>query len=315
MKVTLAPMEGVVDHLMRDILTRVGGFDLCVTEFVRVVEQLLPEKVFYKYCPELRENGLTSSGVPVKVQLLGNHPDYLAENAVRAIELGSRGIDLNFGCPAKTVNKSKGGAVLLQEPETLYKVVKAVRDAVPAEQSVSAKIRLGYNDKSLAFENAQAIESAGADLLTIHARTRDEAYDPPAHWHWIAKIKYRIDIPIVANGEIWDRQSALACQADSECDDIMIGRGALSMPNLAHVVRGQQEPMSWHDVLKLLLSYSDYEIKGDKGRYFPNRIKQWLRYLTRQYAEAQQLYLQLRVLKNTPEIINLLKQQTELVMI
>jgi tRNA-dihydrouridine synthase C len=308
-------MEGVVDHLMRDILTRVGGFDLCVTEFVRVVEQLLPEKVFYKYCPELRENGLTSSGVPVKVQLLGNHPDYLAENAVRAIELGSRGIDLNFGCPAKTVNKSKGGAVLLQEPETLYKVVKAVRDAVPAEQSVSAKIRLGYNDKSLAFENAQAIESAGADLLTIHARTRDEAYDPPAHWHWIAKIKYRIDIPIVANGEIWDRQSALACQADSECDDIMIGRGALSMPNLAHVVRGQQEPMSWHDVLKLLLSYSDYEIKGDKGRYFPNRIKQWLRYLTRQYAEAQQLYLQLRVLKNTPEIINLLKQQTELVMI
>lgn len=309
MKVTLAPMEGVVDHLMRDILTRVGGFDLCVTEFVRVVEQLLPEKVFYKYCPELHEDGLTPSGVPVKVQLLGNHPGYLAENALRAIELGSRGIDLNFGCPAKTVNKSKGGAVLLQEPETLYKVVKAVRDAVPVEHSVSAKVRLGYNDKSLAFENAQAIEAAGADLLTIHARTRDEAYDPPAHWHWIAKIKYRVDIPIVANGEIWDRPSALACQADSECDDIMIGRGALSMPNLAHVVKGKSEPMLWSDVLKLLLNYSECEIKGDKGRYFPNRIKQWLRYLTRQYQEAQQLYVSLRVLKNTPDIVHLLEQK------
>ena len=309
MKVTLAPMEGVVDHLMRDLLTRVGGFDLCVTEFVRVVEQLLPEKVFYKYCPELRHNGLTPSGVPVKVQLLGNHPEYLAENAVRAIELGSRGIDLNFGCPAKTVNKSKGGAVLLQEPETLYKVVKAVRNAVPQEHRVSAKIRLGYNDKSLAFENAQAIESAGADLLTIHARTRDEAYDPPAHWHWIAKIKYRVSIPIIANGEIWDRESALACQSDSECNDIMVGRGALSMPNLGHVVRGHQTPMPWEDVIQLLLRYSEYEIKGDKGRYFPNRIKQWMRYLTRQYMDAQSLYLRLRVLKNTSDIITLLEKQ------
>ncbi|TDF41408.1 tRNA dihydrouridine(16) synthase DusC [Alteromonadaceae bacterium M269] len=311
MQVTLAPMEGVVDHLMRDMLTRVGGFDLCVTEFVRVVEQLLPKKVFYKYCPELYENGYTPAGVPVKVQLLGNHPEYLAENAERAIELGSHGVDLNFGCPAKTVNKSKGGAVLLQEPETLYKVVKAVREAVPREHSVSAKIRLGYNDKSLAFENAQAIESAGADLLTIHARTRDEAYDPPAHWHWIAKIKYRVDIPIVANGEIWGRESALACQAESECEDIMIGRGALSMPNLAHVVKGHQEPMLWCDVLDLLLSYSEYEIKGDKGCYFPNRIKQWLRYITRQYEEAQSLYLRLRVLKSTPEIIDLLNKERQ----
>ena len=81
------------------------------------------------------------------------------------------------------------------------------------------------------------------------------------------------------------------------------------MPNLAHVVRGNQEPMTWQQVIQLLLSYSEYEIKGDKGRYFPNRIKQWLRYLTRQYEPAQLLYKELRVLKETPDIVALLQQQ------
>ena len=146
MKVMLAPMEGVVDHLMRDMLTRVGGFDQCVTEFVRVVDQKIPKKTFYRLCPELHNGGKTPAGVPVRVQLLGQHPQWLAENAQTAIELGAPGVDLNFGCPAKTVNKSKGGAVLLKETQTLYDIVKAVRDAVPAEIPVSAKIRLGFED-------------------------------------------------------------------------------------------------------------------------------------------------------------------------
>lgn len=161
MKVMLAPMEGVVDHLMRDMLTHVGGFDRCVTEFVRVVDQKLPNKIFYRICPELRKGGKTAAGVPVRVQLLGQHPQWLAENAKTAIELGSPGIDLNFGCPAKTVNKSKGGAVLLKETETLFEIVREVRSAVPDEHPVSAKIRLGFEDKSLAVENAIAISEAG----------------------------------------------------------------------------------------------------------------------------------------------------------
>ena len=135
-------MEGVVDHLMRDMLTRVGGFDLCVTEFMRVVENKLSKKTLYRLCPELRNGAKTPSGVPVRVQLLGQHPQWLAENAQLAVELGSPGIDLNFGCPAKTVNKSKGGAVLLQTPEVLYDIVKEVRSAVPESLPVTAKYAL-----------------------------------------------------------------------------------------------------------------------------------------------------------------------------
>ncbi|MDO6476800.1 tRNA dihydrouridine(16) synthase DusC [Alteromonas sp. 1_MG-2023] len=310
MRILLAPMEGVVDHLMRDMLTRVGGFDLCVTEFVRVVDQKLPHKTFYKLCPELHNGSVTPSGVPVRVQLLGQHPEWLAENAQTAVELGSPGVDLNFGCPAKTVNKSKGGAVLLKETETLYNIVKAVRAAVPADQPVTAKIRLGFEDKSLAIENAIAITEAGADQLVVHARTKTEGYKPPAYWDWIAKIRAHTNIPLVANGEIWHAVDALRCQEQSGCTDLMLGRGALAMPNLARTIRGEQAVMRWEEVADLLIHYSGYEIYGDKGRYYPNRIKQWCGYLKRQYPQAEILFNDIRKLQKADEIVAVLRRQS-----
>lgn len=306
MKIVLAPMEGVVDHLMRDMLTQVGGFDLCVTEFIRVVATKLPDKVFYRMCPELHNNGLTSTGVKVKVQLLGQDPYWLAQNAQKAIELGSHGVDLNFGCPAKTVNKSKGGAVLLQYPETLYDIVKAVRDAVPPEHEVTAKVRLGYEDTSLAIENAQAIQSAGASSLVVHARTKTDGYKPPAYWPWIAKIKAQTTIPLIANGEIWSRQDALNCIEQSHTGDIMLGRGALAMPNLAASIKYGHTPYDWDEVKSLLVDYTGYEIYSEKGLYFPNRIKQWFTYLKRQYPEAQEMFMALRRLKDADEIVKIL---------
>ena len=303
MHITLAPMEGVVDSLMRDMLTRVGGFDLCVTEFIRVVDQLLPKRVFHRICPELANGAKTPAGTPVKIQLLGQDPDWLAENAARAIELGSYGVDLNFGCPAKTVNKSKGGAVLLKEPESIFQIVKKVRAAVPQGNIVSAKMRLGFDDCSLAIENAQAIASAGANLLVIHARTKVDGYKPPAYWDWIAKIKQHVAIDIVANGEIWSHTDALNCQAQSSCENIMLGRGALALPNLAMVAKGLAAPMDWDTVRELLISYSGYELYSDKGKYFPNRLKQWLGYLSRQYPEAEVLFRQIRTLHNAKDIL------------
>ncbi|MDP5032518.1 tRNA-dihydrouridine synthase [Paraglaciecola sp.] len=308
MHITLAPMEGVVDSLMRDMLTRIGGFDLCVTEFIRIVDQLLPKRVFYRTCPELHNNSMTPAGVPVKIQLLGQDPNWLAENAARAIELGSHGLDLNFGCPAKTVNKSRGGAILLKEPETLYQIVSEVRKAVPQGTILSAKMRLGFNDTSLAFENAQAIAAAGADLLVIHARTKLDGYKPPAYWNWIAEIKKVVDINIVANGEIWSAQDAVNCQIKSNCQDIMLGRGALALPNLAQIIKQGAAQMPWDEVRMLLVAYSGYEIFGDKGRYFPNRLKQWLGYLKLQYPQAGILFNEVRALKTANEIIPVLNK-------
>ena len=273
MQIVLAPMEGVVDHLMREMLTQIGGYDLCVTEFIRVVDQCLPARVFQRICPELAQGGKTVSGTPVRVQLLGQEPNWLAENAVRAVELGSPGVDLNFGCPAKAVNKSRGGAVLLKQTEQLYQIVKTVRDAVPAKYPVSAKIRLGYDDTSLTLANAEAICAAGASSLAVHARTKSDGYRPPAYWPWIAKIKQHVAIPLIANGEIWSAADAVQCQQQSNCQDIMLGRGALAMPNLAQTIKQQQPVMPWPQVLQLLMNYSEFEITGDKGKYYANRVK------------------------------------------
>ncbi|RHW77836.1 tRNA dihydrouridine(16) synthase DusC [Colwellia sp. RSH04] len=306
MRVVLAPMEGVLDHLMRDLLTQVGGYDLCVTEFVRVVDQVISDKGFYRLCPELINAGVygctTKVGTPVRVQLLGQEPDYLAENAVKAIELGSQGIDLNFGCPAKTVNKSRGGAILLKDPENLYRIISAVKAAVPHDAIVSAKMRLGYEDKNLALENAQAVQSAGANELTIHARTKVEGYKPPAHWQWIAKIKEQVTIPIIANGEIWNLADAEQCRLVSNCTDIMVGRGALAVPNLAKIIKRENTKMPWQEVRLLLAKYTEYETSGAKNKYYPNRIKQWLKYLKLQYVEADELFSEIRTLKTAQAI-------------
>lgn len=309
MQIYLAPMEGVVDHLMRDMLTQVGGFDMCVTEFVRVVDALLPPRVFYRICPELHRGGVTPAGTPVRVQLLGQEPDVLAVNAQRAIELGSHGVDLNFGCPAKTVNKSRGGAVLLKETETLFRILKSVRSAVPTEHIVSAKMRLGFDDKSKAIENALALQEGGADLLVIHARTKTEGYNPPAYWEWIGKIKQHVSIPIIANGEIWKRADAFLCQQQSGCDDLMLGRGALAHPALACTIKSQQPDMNWQQMLDLLIQYSGYELYGDKGKYYPNRVKQWLRYIQLQFPEAASLFATVRRMRSADEIVQELSQQ------
>ena len=204
MRVILAPMQGVLDPFVRQLLTEVNEYDLCITEFVRVVDQLLPEKVFYRLCPELKNQGFTPSGTPVRVQLLGQHPNCLAENAHRSIELGSHGIDLNCGCPSKTVNGSNGGAALLKQPELIYQATLALRKTVPSHLPVSVKVRLGWDCTSQAFEIADAVQQGGATEITIHGRTKADGYRADRiNWEKIGEVRSRLTIPVIANGEIW----------------------------------------------------------------------------------------------------------------
>lgn len=300
----LGPMEGVLDHLMRQLLTELNGYDLCVTEFVRVVDQLLPNRVFERLCPELENGGKTQSGTPVRIQLLGQSPQYMAENAYRAVSLGSSGVDINFGCPSKIVNGNKGGAALLKEPELMYQVVRAVRDAVPAEQIVSAKVRLGFDNCDAYREITDAVQLAGADEIAVHGRSKQDGYKAGTiRWDLIADINARLRIPVTANGDIWHREGALLCANQTGCDRLMVCRGALNMPNLGQHIRGDS-PMAWPDVIELLLRYSNHEMQGDKGLYFPNRIKQWFKYLRHQYEPADQCFKEIRVLNKAQDIVH-----------
>jgi len=168
-KILLAPMEGVVDPVLRDLITALGGVDYCVTEFIRVTTNLYPERVFLKYAPELKTGSRTLAGTPVFVQLLGGDPSPVAENAAKVAEMGAYGIDLNFGCPAKTVNRHDGGASLLKNPERVFQMTSAVRRAVPPSVPVTVKVRLGFSHKNDVIEIAQAAESGGGQWLTVPA--------------------------------------------------------------------------------------------------------------------------------------------------
>ncbi|EHJ4139804.1 tRNA dihydrouridine(16) synthase DusC [Escherichia fergusonii] len=303
MRVLLAPMEGVLDSLVRELLTEVNDYDLCITEFVRVVDQLLPVKVFQRICPELQNSSRTPSGTLVRIQLLGQYPQWLAENALRAVELGSFGVDLNCGCPSKTVNGSGGGATLLKDPELIYQGAKAMREAVPAHLPVSVKVRLGWDSGEQKFEIADAVQQAGATELVVHGRTKEQGYRAEhIDWQAIGEIRQRLTIPVIANGEIWDWQSAQQCMALSGCDAVMIGRGALNIPNLSRVVKYNEPRMPWAQVVALLQKYTRLEKQGDTGLYHVARIKQWLGYLRKEYSEAITLFQQIRALNNSPAI-------------
>lgn len=303
MRVLLAPMEGVLDSLVRELLTEVNDYDLCITEFVRVVDQLLPAKVFHRLCPELHNNSRTPSGTLVRIQLLGQHPQWLAENAARAVELGSYGVDLNCGCPSKLVNGSGGGATLLKDPELIYRGAKAMREAVPAHLPVTVKVRLGWDNSDRQFEIADAVQQAGASELAVHGRTKEQGYKAEhINWQAIGEIRQRLTIPVIANGEIWDWQSAQDCMAISGCDAVMIGRGALNIPNLSRVVKYNEPRMPWPEVVTLLQKYTRLEKQGDTGLYHVARIKQWLGYLRKEYSEATELFQEIRALNNSPDI-------------
>ncbi|WP_370693295.1 tRNA dihydrouridine synthase [Oceanobacter sp. 4_MG-2023] len=291
-------MEGLMDFHLREILTAVGGIDHCVTEFIRVSQTVLPNRVFLKYCPELAQGGKTLAGTPVHIQLLGSDPELMAANAARVAALGAPAIDLNFGCPAKTVNRSQGGAVLLQYTERLYAITRAVRDAVPDHIPVSAKMRLGYTDKTLAVDNAQALASAGIQWLTVHARTKTEGYKPPAWWQWIAEIKQALDIPVLANGEIWTPDQAQACQQQSQSRLLMIGRGLVAKPDLGLQIRAQQQgipyqAMKWQDYLTLCYQLAA-RLEHLEDKQLTDRMKQWLHYYSLQSAEMSAVFQAVR---------------------
>ena len=304
-------MEGLLDFVLRDILTRAGGVDRCVSEFIRVTNTVLPDRVYMRVVPELLTGWRTFAGVPVRPQLLGSDPACLADNAAALARLSPPGIDLNFGCPAKVVNRHGGGAALLDEPELVAQIVSAVRRAVPSHIPVSAKMRLGFNDDSRAEECAIAIAESGANELVVHARTKADGYRPPAYWSRIADVRAVVKIPVVANGEIWNVADARRCRELSGCDMLMIGRGMVTDPSLARAIQAMDAKdasvaalnLDWHSLFPLIQDFWDLVGRRLDKKSRTGRLKQWLNFLRRSYPEAQAAYQALRTF-NEPERVD-----------
>lgn len=288
----LAPMEGVTDAPMRAVQTERGAFAYCVSEFLRVCRDPVPEKVFLRHIPELARGARTPSGVPIQVQLLGGDPQALAWAAKRAEDLGAQAIDLNFGCPAPTVNRNDGGATLLKYPHRIRDIVGAVRSAVSPGIAVSAKLRLGWEDISPIHENAEQAALGGADWITIHGRTRLAGYRPPIFWEPIGEVRKRLSpLPVIANGDIWTLDDFRRCRDITGCEHFMLGRGALADPNLplsaarelgvltTPVAPFGGDPRDWLPLFERFdLHFGN---PPHRSQYLARRFKQWTGYATR----------------------------------
>jgi tRNA-dihydrouridine synthase C len=205
------------------------------------------------------------------------------------------------------VNRHGGGAALLDRPDVLEKVVRAVRNAVSDSMMVSAKMRLGVEDDRCAEDCARAIEAGGAGQLVVHARTKAEGYRPPAHWQRIRDIRRVVGIRVIANGEIWSVEDALRCREESGCTDLMLGRGMVANPGLAREIReagvmsanvgGAAPPVQslrWAEVVPSLVELWMSRAGEASVPARAGRLKQWLVFLRRKFAEAAQIFERIR---------------------
>jgi len=305
----LAPMDGVTDWVYRDLLTDLcggrSGISHCVSEFVRVTRDRVQPQVLRRHCPELDTGGRTRAGVEVFVQLLGGQPEPMAHSAALAADLGAAGIDINFGCPAKTVNNHDGGATILKTPQRVEAIVGAVRAAVPDAIPVTVKIRLGWDGSQQLADIARAAEAGGGAWLTVHARTRLQLYRPPVDWRALAIAREATRFPIVANGDLCTVEDLRRCAEHSGCHAFMIGRGSMGRPWLFRAARGHDElDFDLTRYRALLREYVQRLLAGGAPeRAALGRLKQWLRLGAPAFPEVDAMFQAIKVQRTIPEAL------------
>ncbi|MDD6489149.1 MAG: tRNA dihydrouridine synthase DusB [Clostridia bacterium] len=218
----LAPMAGVADRAFRELCVDFGA--------AYVVSEMVSAKgITYNNDKSRELLELSEAERPAAVQLFGYEPDVMAQAAKIAMEYSPNIIDINMGCPAPKIACNGSGSALMKNPDLCGKIVEAVKKAVPVP--VTVKIRKGWDKNSVnAVEVAKICESAGADAITVHGRTREQQYMPSADWDIIAQVKCAVKIPVIGNGDVTSAESAAKMIEQTNCDLVMIGRAALGNP-------------------------------------------------------------------------------------
>ncbi len=218
----LAPMAGVADRAFRELCVEFGA--------AYVVGEMVSAKgITYNNDKSLELLEMSDKERPAAIQLFGYEPDVMAKAAEISMKYKPDIIDINMGCPAPKIASNHSGAALMKEPDLCGEIVKAVSKAV--DIPVTVKIRKGWDDNSVnAVEIAKICEQAGASAVTVHGRTRQQQYMPPADWDIIKKVKQAVKIPVIGNGDVTSAELAAKMFEQTDCDLIMIGRGALGNP-------------------------------------------------------------------------------------
>ncbi len=223
-RVLQSPLSGVTDLVFRRLVRRYAPESMMYTEMVHAAGLH-----YVKGLAKIMD--VDPNEKPISIQLFDCRPDFLGEAAQKAVAEGADTVDINMGCPVNKITKKGGGSSLLREPETAVAIVRAVVEAVSVP--VTVKTRIGWSDDEInILDFAQRMEEAGAQMLTLHARTRAQGYKGEAKWEWIGKVKQVLSIPVIANGDIFSVESAVRCLEQTGADGVMCSRGTLGYPFL-----------------------------------------------------------------------------------
>lgn len=259
----LAPMAGVTDLPFRLLCREMGAGLLCM-------EMVSAKAVLYgnKNTESLLK--IHPDEPPVSLQLFGSDPDIMSEIAKQMEERPFTFLDINMGCPVPKIVKNSEGSALMQNPRLVHEIVSKVAGAI--QKPVTVKIRKGFDDDHVnAVEIAKIIEDAGGAAVAVHGRTREQYYSGKADWDIIRQVKEAVSIPVIGNGDVTDGKDAQRMFEETECDGVMIGRGAQGNPwifqDLIHFEETGQEPKkrSVGEVREMMLRHAklQMEFKGD----------------------------------------------------
>jgi nifR3 family TIM-barrel protein len=307
-RVLQSPLSGVTDLVFRRLVRRYAPDSMMYTEMVNATGLH-----YVKALPKIME--IDPNERPISIQLFDCRPDFLAEAAVMAVAEGADTIDINMGCPVNKITKNGGGSSLLRQPEVAEAIVRSVVQAVSVP--VTVKTRIGWSDKEInAIEFAQRMQDAGAQMLTLHGRTRAQGYNGSARWEWIGRVKQVLTIPLIANGDIFSVAAAVRCLEETGADGVMCSRGTLGYPFLVgevdHFLKtGELMPSPTpverlqcaRDHLEMLWAY-----KGEKG------IRQARKHMTwyaKGFVNAADLRGKLAVIENLEQGLVLIDQAIE----
>lgn len=261
-KVSLAPMAGITDYVLRKMVRKYSKNCLLTTEMISS-----------EFLAQVKESDITKidkTHHPINFQISGHKPN-LMQSAAEFLSDKADMIDINMGCPVNKVVKGQDGCALMRNPELAADIVRAVKAGT--DKPVSVKFRLGYTFDELNYvEFGQQMQEAGAEFITIHGRTRSQLYSGQADWEKIKLLKENVDIPVFANGDITSIETAEKCLEESCADGVAVGRAAMGDPSLIYRIEqffatGKKLPApSISEKLTMLKEHLDGEIalRGEK---------------------------------------------------
>ena len=309
-RVSLAPMAGITDYVLRSLVRKYSKSCLLTTEMIS--SEYLAQTLNGRSGVEILKRDENHS--PISYQISGHKP-HMMRQAAEFLSRYADMIDINMGCPVKKVVGGQDGAALMRTPELAADLVKAVKDGT--DKPVSVKLRLGYTAEEMNYvEFGQAMQEAGADFITIHGRTRSQMYSGNADWAKIKDLKENVDIPVFANGDINSIDDAIKCLELSGANGVAIGRGALGDPTLIgriehYFVTGEKSAApSVEDRVKMLKIHLDEEIKLRGENVGIKFMRKFYPYYLSGFEHAKQLRSKLVVEESLDKIYDILSQVT-----